>query len=119
VSLQANLGLHHPQGWLEGMHCASGTLLGCVVLQPSGGVTAWVRRPRCSCRLCPSGEAPAILEGSTEGACAYAQCGEASALAPAPASAPTGATNTAAMAAPAIVLTLLVVAFVEMLMHFC
>ncbi len=65
------------------------------------------------------GQAPALLLSSDNG-CTYAECGKASALEQ-PADGASGSlpTNAAAMAAPAIVLTLIVVAFVEVLMHFC
>lgn len=66
-------------------------------------------------RLCPDGQAPALLESSTNGQCTYAKCGDASALD----GQAQGVANAAAMAAPAVVLTLVVVAFVEILMHFC
>jgi hypothetical protein len=69
------------------------------------------------CSLCEAGQAPAILESDANGACTYTQCGQPSALGSGAAPAP--APNAAAMAAPAIVLTLLIVAFVEVLMHFC
>lgn len=69
-------------------------------------------------RECPVGQAPALLLSSTDG-CTYAECGKASTLEqPADGSGSLPA-NAAAMAAPAIVLTLIVVAFVEVLMHFC
>lgn len=68
-------------------------------------------------RECPAGQAPALLESSANG-CAYAECGKASALEQ-PADAGSLPSNAAAMAAPAIVLTVIVVAFVEILMHFC
>lgn len=69
-------------------------------------------------RECPVGQAPALLLSSING-CSYAECGKASALdQPADGSSSLPA-NAAAMAAPAIVLTLVVVAFVEVLMHFC
>lgn len=82
-------------------------------------------------KLCSAGQAPAILESNANDACAYAECGQASALEPADTDATAGtdsqpaaaeaapATNAAAMAAPAVVLTIVVVAFVEVLMHFC
>ncbi|KAI3437818.1 hypothetical protein D9Q98_000265 [Chlorella vulgaris] len=70
--------------------------------------------------MCAAGQAPAILESNADGTCTYAECGQASALQPAQAAqAPAPATNAAAMAGPAIVLTVLIVAFVEVLMHFC
>lgn len=55
-------------------------------------------------RLCTDGQAPAILESSANGQCQYAPC---------------GATNAAAAAAPALLLTVLVVAMVELLLNFC
>ena len=77
-------------------------------------------------RLCGEGQAPAILDSSAAagGACTYAECGKPLALEDggeidaltSPATAPG---NAAAMAAPAVVLTLFVVAFVEVMMHFC
>lgn len=73
------------------------------------------------CRLCPNGQAPALLKSGTNGVCTYAECGEASAIegqAPA-AGSDQAVANAAAMAAPAVVLTLIVVAFVEILMHCC
>ena len=76
-------------------------------------------------RLCGEGQAPTILDSSAAagGACTYAECGnpltledggEIEAL-----TAPAPAPNAAAMAAPAVVLTIIVVAFVEVMMHFC
>lgn len=72
-------------------------------------------------RECAAGQAPALLKSSEGGACEYAACGDGNTLDEAVAGdAPTAApANAAAMAAPAVVLTLAVVAFVEMLMHFC
>lgn len=55
-------------------------------------------------QLCTDGQAPAILESSANGQCQYAPC---------------GATNAAAAAAPALLLTVLVVAMVELLLNFC
>lgn len=61
-----------------------------------------------------------MLQNSEGGQCTYAPCGDASVLEPeAEAAGQAGATNAAAMAAPAVVLTLAVVAFVEILMHCC
>lgn len=81
-------------------------------------------------RLCGEGQAPAILQSDGavgDDSCTYAACGAPSALGPAAATnagsasgaAAPSPTNAAAMAAPAVVLTLVVVAFVEILMHFC
>jgi hypothetical protein len=77
-------------------------------------------------RLCGEGQAPAILDSSAAagGACTYAECGKPLALEDGgEIDALTGATpapgNAAAMAAPAVVLTVIVVAFVEVMMHFC
>ncbi|KAL4424905.1 hypothetical protein ABPG77_002128 [Micractinium sp. CCAP 211/92] len=55
-------------------------------------------------QLCTDGQAPAILESSANGQCQYAPC---------------GATNAATAAAPALLLTVLVVAMVELLLNIC
>ncbi|KAI7839391.1 hypothetical protein COHA_006792 [Chlorella ohadii] len=133
--------------WFEGAIARPGKVLKDIVraVQGQGQGFTWVRnlfteqpmvtdgkscnaaqpcaaQPRTICpfvKECPVGQAPALLLSSDNG-CTYAECGKASALEQ-PADGASGSlpTNAAAMAAPAIVLTLIVVAFVEVLMHFC
>lgn len=134
------------QDWFEGAIARPGKVLKDIVraVQGQGEGFTWVRnlfteqpvvtdgkscnaaqpcasQPRTICpfvKECPVGQAPALLLSSSNG-CSYAECGKASALdQPADGSSSLPA-NAAAMAAPAIVLTLVVVAFVEVLMHFC
>ncbi|PRW56963.1 flagellar associated [Chlorella sorokiniana] len=133
--------------WFEGAIARPGKVLKDIVraVQGQGQGFTWVRnlfteqpvvtdgktcnaaqpcaaQPRTICpfvKECPVGQAPALLMSSSN-SCTYAECGKASALEqPADGSSSSLPTNAAAMAAPAIVLTLIVVAFVEVLMHFC
>lgn len=132
--------------WFEGAIARPGKVLKDIVraVQGQGEGFTWVRnlfteqpvvtdgkscnaaqpcavQPRTICpfvKECPVGQAPALLLSSTDG-CTYAECGKASTLEQPTDGSSSLPANAAAMAAPAIVLTLMVVAFVEVLMHFC
>lgn len=75
--------------------------------------------------VCPDGSSVLLessLGGGSSSGCTYAACGPEGAAPAAEAEAAPGAplqTGAASMAAPAVVFTLVVVFFVEALLHFC